>query len=415
MLRRASGARAASALCLLRCPQPQRPPAAASAATDLAAANAAKVCGQGTSRVARRAHQVLVAAAPGDAVTNEALLLRSALRSLDWVGESEVFARYVDPALAGDVLPLDGYAERSPAGPAAARDLLVVHASIGEPAVAALLAGRPEPIVLVYHNIAPSASFRPYDPAFADLLDGGRRELAALRPRVALALADSAFNAADLESMGYAGVRVSPLVVDAAALTRLEPDPATTEELAAVEGPVVLFVGQLLPHKRPDLLVQAYHVLATYLEPRARLVLVGPGRLPRYRRAVERYVDELGLTGARVVGPVGDAALAAFYRRADAFVTASDHEGFCVPVLEAMAFGVPVVARACGAVPGTAGGAALLVPPGDDPLVLAEALAAVVGDAALRAALVERGRARLGAFAVERSTAAFLGHLAELA
>ena len=353
-----------------------------------------------------------MSASAGDAVTNEALALRPALRTL---GDSEIFARYYQPGLAGDVLPLDEYARRSPPTSAAGSDVLVVHASIGEPAVAEFLAGRPERIVLVYHNISPSAPFRPYDPGFADLLDGGRRELAALRPRVALALADSAFNAADLGSLGYDDVRVSPLVVDATALTRVEPDPATTHHLMTViDGPVVLYVGQLLPHKRPDLLVQAYHVLTTYLDPDARLVLVGPGRLPRYRAAVQHYVHELSLPGAWIAGPVSDAALAAFYRRADAFVTASEHEGFCVPVLEAMAFDLPVLARSCGAVPETAGDAALLVPPDEGPPLLAEAMGGVLGDAGLRACLVERGRARLDRFDPARSTDAFLGHVAEL-
>lgn len=365
----------------------------------------------------RRVHQVVVSASAGDAITNEALAIRSALRGAGWVDESEIVARYHEPALAGEVLTLREHARRSPrSAPGAGDDVLVVHASIGDRDVAGFLEGRPERIVLVYHNISPAESFRPYDPGFADLLDGGRRELADLRPRVAMALADSAFNAADLESIGYTDVRVSPLVVDPATLTAVEPDPATVHHLDTVlEGPVLLYVGQVLPHKRPDLLVQAYHLLTTHLEPDARLVLVGPGRLPRYRAAVQHYVHELSLPGAWVAGAVSDAALAAFYRRADAFVTASGHEGFCVPVLEAMSFDVPVVARSCGAVPETAGDAALLLPSGDGPELLAEAMATVLSDAALRASLVERGRARLAAFDPARSAEVLLGHLAELA
>lgn len=362
---------------------------------------------------AHRFHQVLVSASPGDAVTNEALALRPALRRL---GDSEIFARYHDPSLAGEVLPLDEYERRAPGAPAgAADDVLVVHGSIGEAEVAAFLAARPERLVLRYHNISPAGPFRPYDPAFAALLDQGRREITALRPRVALALADSAFNGADLEAMGYEDVRVSPLVVDPAALCALAPDPATAHHLATeVEGPVLLFVGQLLPHKRPDLLVQAFHVLVTYLDPDAQLILVGPARLPRYRDAVQHLVHELSLPGAWVAGPVSREALAAFYRRADAFVTASEHEGFCVPVLEAMAFGVPVCARAAGAIPETVGDAALVLPPGDGPLVLAEAMAALLHDDDLRDQLVQRGRARLPHFEPGRSAAAFLAHLAEL-
>jgi glycosyltransferase involved in cell wall biosynthesis len=361
----------------------------------------------------RRTHQVLVSASAGDAVTNEAFALQPALRTL---GQSEIFARYYEPGLARDVLPLAELERRAPAGQAG-DDLLIVHASIGEPEVAAFLAARPERLVLVYHNISPAEPFRPYDPAFARLLESGRRELAALRPRVALAVADSSFNAADLESLGYDGVRVSPLVVDAAALSRVVPDPATTHHLEdQVEGPMLLYVGQLLPHKRPDLLVQAFHVLTTYLLPEANLVLVGPGRLLRYTAAVQHLVHELSLPGAWLAGPVSTPALAAFYRRADAFVTASGHEGFCVPVLEAMAFDVPVLARAAGAVPETVGDAALLLPDGrPDPVLMAEAMAAVLEQGPLRSTLAARGPARLAHFDPDRSTATFLGHLAEVA
>lgn len=360
---------------------------------------------------ALRFHQLLVSASPGDAVTNEALALRPALRSL---GESDIFARYHDPSLAGEVLALDEYARRAPAGTGrASDDVLVVHASIGEPAVADFLAQRRERLVLVYHNISPPGPFRAYDPGFAALLERGRREVAELRPRVALALADSAYNAADLASMGYADVRVSPLVVDAAALTRLDPDPATAHHLEnEVGGPVLLFVGQLLPHKRPDLLVQALHVLATYIEPDAQLIMVGAARLPRFHRALQHLVQELSLPGAWVAGPVSDAALAAFYRRADAFVTASEHEGFCVPMLEAMAFGLPVVARSYGAVAETAGDAAVLLPPEEGATMLAEAMALALDDADLRAGLAARGAARLDLFHPDASAATFLGHLA---
>ena len=362
----------------------------------------------------RRFSQVLVSASPGDAVTNEALALRPALRLL---GESDIFARYYDPSLAGDVLPLDEYGRRAPSGgPGAGDDVLVVHGSIGEPAVAQFLAGRTERLVLRYHNISPSEPFRPYDPAFAALLDEGRREVAALRPRVVLALADSTFNAGDLETMGYEGVRVSPLVVDPAELCKLEPHHPTAEHLRTqVEGPVLLYVGQLLPHKRPDLLVEAFHVLATYIDPEAQLILVGPARLPGYRDAIQHLVHELSLPNVWVAGPVSPTALAAFYRRADAFVTASEHEGFCVPVLEAMAFDLPVGARAAGAVPETVGDAALVLPLDAGPLLLAEAMAALLHDDDLRTGLVERGRVRVAAFGPEQATAAFVGHLAGLA
>ncbi|MDQ3757447.1 MAG: glycosyltransferase family 4 protein [Actinomycetota bacterium] len=354
--------------------------------------------------------QVLVSASPGDAITNAAFELRALLRRL---GPSEIYARYYDPRLAGEVVPLDHYARRPEARPDI--DIVCFHASIGEPDVMSFLQEQPERLVVIYHNISPADAFRRYEPAFAGLLEAGREELAELASRTHVALADSEFNADELRALGYHDVRVSPLVIDLTRLQSTPPHPGTERHLeTAVEGPVVLFVGQLLPHKRPDLLIEAFHVLATYLVPEAHLVLVGAGRLPAYRRALETFVHELNLAQVWVAGPVSDEELVAFYRRADVFVTASEHEGFCVPLVEAMGFDVPVVARNHAAIPETLGGAGVVLPPDDDPLLLAEAMATVVTDASFADELRARGRARLEAFSPERARTTFLSHMLDL-
>ena len=351
-------------------------------------------------------HQIVVSASAGDAVTNAAFGFQQVLQR---VGPSGVFARYIDPRLDGQVFPLSIY--EACAQP---DDLLIYHVSIGEPEVVQFLLGRRERLVLVYHNITPPEYFAALDPAFAGLLACGRSELVLLRDRTEMALAVSAYNARELEGLGYEDVRVSPLPVDVGSLQTVEPDPATTAALEGLDGPLVLFVGQLLPHKRPDLLLHAYHVLTTYLMPNAHLVLLGPGRLERYHRALRALATELNLHRAQIPGWVTREQLAAYYRRADAFVTMSEHEGVCVPLLEAMSFDVPVVARAYGAIPETMGDAGLLLPADDDPLLVAEALAEVLSSDGLRAELTRRGRERLTNFDVDTARAQFLGHLVDL-
>jgi glycosyltransferase involved in cell wall biosynthesis len=353
-------------------------------------------------------HQVVVSASPGDAVTNAALEIRGLLRR---VGPSEIFARYLDPDLAGEVFPLSDYAARSSTG--SGHDVLVYHASIGEPAVLSFLMERPERLVVLYHNITPPEYFAPHDPDFARLLADGRLELLALRDRTELALGVSPFNARELEAMGFPRVGVSPLVIDVDPLLSVEPDPSLSADLAErSDGPLVLFVGQLLPHKRPDLLLQAYYVLVSYLLPEAYLMVVGPARLEPYRQALQRLVSQLNLDRAYIPGQVTLAELAALYRGATLFVTLSEHEGVCVPLLEAMAFDVPVMARAYAAIPETLDGAGLLLPAEDDPLLLAEAMARLLEDKELRADLVAAGRQRLGDFDPEVARATFLEHLA---
>ena len=352
-------------------------------------------------------HQIVVSASAGDAVTNSALGFQEVLRR---VGPSRLFARYIDPRLEGKVLPLTAYEDS-----AGGDDLLIYHVSIGEPEVLRFLLARRRRLAIVYHNITPAEYFTDFDPAFAGLLARGRSELEVLRDRVELALAVSGYNASELQALGYEDVRVSPLPIDVGRLHAGDRDAATAAELDSLEGPLVLYVGQLLPHKRPDLLLQAYHVLTTYIMPEVNLALLGPARLPPYHDAVVALAREMNLHRARIPGWVTDAQVAAYYDRADVFVTMSEHEGVCLPLLEAMSFGVPVVARAYGAIPETMADAGLLLPAGDDPLLAAEALAAVLSNEALRSDLVARGRARVGQVPREAAYAAFLGHLAAVA
>ena len=355
-----------------------------------------------------RIHQILVAAAAGDAITNAALEAQEAI--LTRGGPSRIFARFIEPALAGRVHPLSDYPRLAGSHPEA---VLLFHASIGQAEVTRFLLDRPEPLVIWYHNVSPAAPFAPYDPTFASLLEQGREELTALRERTVLALAVSAFNARDLAGLGFADVKVSPLIVEPRRLLGLTPHAETVEWQEAIDGKVLLFVGQLLPHKQPHVLLQAFHILVTYLLPEAHLFLVGAPRLPRYHEALQTFIQEMNLTHCGIIrSPVSPEELAAYFRRADAFVTLSEHEGFCVPLLEAMAFGTPIVARACGAVPETLAGAGVLIGPEDTAMVAAEAMFRVLTDGALRAALLSRGRDRLGDFEPARCRAVLLEHLA---
>ena len=351
-------------------------------------------------------HQILAAASPGDAITNAALEYRDVLRR---VGPSEIFARHIAPSSVDEVPPLSDYRTCGSQG------VLVYHASIGEPMVAAFLRSRHEPLVLVYHNITPAKYFTDLDETFAELLVLGRDELEFIRPRVARAITDSQFNASELEAIGYEDVRVIPPVVDASRLVRTTPDAVMTEHLDEFfPDPMLLFVGQLLPHKRPDLLVEAMHVAVTYFGLHATLLLVGQNRFARYADAITAQIRELNLPQVHVIGLVDDATLAAMFRRAAAFVTVSEHEGFCVPLLEAMAFDVPVIARACAAIPETVGDGGLVLPQWAGSELIAEAIVRVIQDQTLHADLVARGRRRLGELTALDPGVAMLEAIAEV-
>jgi glycosyltransferase involved in cell wall biosynthesis len=344
-------------------------------------------------------HQVLVAASAGDAITNMARAMQKVLRQ---VGPSEIYAHHIAPALINEVQPLTKYRARH------SRNILIFHASIGQPQVHDFLAERHEPIVLVYHNVTPASYFEPYDIVFAELLTLGRRDVERLRPRVCGAIAASEFNARELEAMGYRDVRVVPPAIDIRHLTAVEPRPSTVHHLEMLAAPKLLCIAQVMPHKRPDFLVQAMHIVETYLGMKGFLLLVGPQRLERYARAIREQVQELNLVGVHLVGSVDDADLAAMLRAASVVVTASEHEGFCMPLVEAMTFDTPVLARACAAIPETVGDAGLLLPQPAGPTLFAEAITELLANKPLQADLVARGRRRIAELEAHPPDAAIL-------
>lgn len=353
-----------------------------------------------------RIHQLLVGAGPGDAITDAALRVRSALRC---IAESDVYAVHVHPALYGDVIyldefPLDGTSD----------DVLIVHVSIGEPGFVDFVANCPERVVLSYHNITPAGFFEPLEPEFAARLRSGRWELRALASVAFGAIADSSFNAAELLALGMSDVQVAAPPLDLDRLLHVEPDAEMAAELESCPGPVILWVGQVLAHKRPDLAIDALHLLNVNHFPDASLFLAGRFTSPLWSSALVRHVESLKLSTARVLGPVTDAQLAALYRSADALLITSEHEGFCVPLVEAFSFGVPVVTRDYGAIAETSGGAAMVLPAGAGSPELCEALARVCSDREVRDRMVCGGEQRAAALTADSTLRGFLAALARV-
>jgi len=338
-----------------------------------------------------RVDQVIPSLASRDAIGMHSLELMSALREAGI--ESEIFYDNCTPDVAERARHV------SELGSVRGERFLLYQSSIGSPVFEQLMA-RPEPKLVNYHNITPAPLLESWEPAVGYEVSLGRAQLLRLADATALAVADSSFNAGELRHAGYRRTAVVPLLID---MTHAgEPDPEVTARLGeakAAGGADFLFVGKVSPHKAPHDLVKMLAVYRRLYDPKARLHLVGSPLGERYGPALEAFVEELDLADAvHVTGSVTPGALEAYYRAADVFVCASDHEGFCVPIVEAMGHGVPVVAYAVAAVPETVGDAGIVLP-SKRPLAFAAAVARVTGDAALRA--------RLSAAGVKRATAEF--------
>lgn len=256
--------------------------------------------------------------------------------------------------------------------------------------------------VLVSHNVTPARWFWDYEPTIAIHCALGRRELPAYAQAADLVVGVSAFNAAELGSEEVVPILFDPAELAPAAGDRAGPEPVGAG--APPGPPTVLFVGRLAPHKRQDEVIRAFALLRRERIPDARLVLVGEPLNANYDRALRALADELAPGAVTIESSLSRDELAARYRAAHVFLCLSEHEGFCVPLLEAFAAGVPVVARAAGAVPETAGDAALLTD-GADLGVVSELVALAIEDGELRGELRARGRRRLGAYAPETTAA----------
>jgi glycosyltransferase involved in cell wall biosynthesis len=163
----------------------------------------------------------------------------------------------------------------------------------------------------------------------------------------------------------------------------------------------VIFVGRLSPHKRQEEVIRAFALYRRHRAPDARLVLVGDPVTTGYAERLRSLADVVAPGAVTIESGIAPAELGDRYRSAHVFLCLSGHEGFCIPLLEAFHFGVPVIARPAGAVAETVGDAALLAEPGDDLAVIAELLHLAVTDGELRAELARRGRARLEAYTPE--------------
>jgi glycosyltransferase involved in cell wall biosynthesis len=250
--------------------------------------------------------------------------------------------------------------------------------------------------MLVYHNITPARFFAPFDAGLARLVTLARRELAALAARVDLAIGVSEFNRRELETLGFPQTAVLPLLVDTARLTGAAP--VEPIEHLLQDGLVnILFVGRVAPNKKIEDHIRLAEHFKRYVDVHYRFIFVGRyDAVPRYFSAVRGLVNQYRMLPERFwfTGPVPDVELATYYRNAHAYVSLSEHEGFCAPLVEAMAMEVPVLAYEEAAVPETLGGAGLAFAPKDLEHA-AELLGALIYEEPLRASVLAGQRRRL--------------------
>lgn len=319
-------------------------------------------------------HQVLATLSYGDAIGHEALGIRRALRAAGHA--SDIFVETAHPKLEG--LTRDYRELRRAAGP---DDLLIHHFSIGSEASRVAFASASR-MMLVYHNITPPEYFIGINEELVRRCYHGRRELTAYVDRCELALGDSEFNRRELEALGFPRTAVLPVVPDFSHLD-VEPDPLLAGQFDD-DWTNILFVGRVIPNKRFDDVIRFFHAYRLWFNPRSRLLLVGStDGFEDHRTQLLALAGRLGTPDVHLTGHVTNEQLVAFYEASDLFLSASEHEGFCVPIVEAFYMCVPVLAYAATAVPGTMSGGGILYDT-KNPIEVAALMDGILRDADLR-------------------------------
>ncbi len=334
-------------------------------------------------------HQFVQSFVRHDAVSNHVRHQRDLLREMGF--ESEIF--WGEQRVDRD--PGKYFREFAPVP--GDKTWMMYHLSTATPLTEFLL-GCKEPLATVFHNITPVEMIAPWEPIVGNDLNNARLQYLEIAKRTDFAIGVSQYNANEMMRDGFPKASVANVLFDVDDYSKCI-DVKLDEKLRTKKekrGSDWLFVGRIAGNKCQHDIIKAFAFYKRSFDPNARLHLVGGLSSHRYWTALHDYVSALNLTeSVNLAGGVSDGELGAYYKNADVFVSMSEHEGFGVPLLEAMHNGLPVVAfGGASAVPETVGNGGLVL--GDkSPATVAVAVNRVLSDNAVNKALVEAGHQRV--------------------
>lgn len=342
--------------------------------------------------------QLLPTISYGDAVGNDAVAIRRLL--VDFGYDTEIYAQNIDPRLKkGTAKKLEHLPKLNK------KDILLYHLSTGTD-LNYQLADYPGRKVVVYHNITPCEYFYGYSKTNYDLTYLGREGLSFLKDKVVHCFADSEYNKTDLQESGYmCPIDVLPIIVPFDDYNKT-PNPDILAQYDD-DWTNILFVGRVAPNKKQEDVIKAFAYYKKYINQKSRLFLVGSyNGMEIYHKQLQKYVKSLDVSDVIFTGHTKFDHILAYYKLADVFLCMSEHEGFCVPLVEAMYFDVPVIAYKAAAIPDTMGNSGLLIDE-KNPALTAKLIERLTNDKALKEAVIESQRCRLKDFSYESTRALF--------
>ena len=343
--------------------------------------------------------QIMPTVSFGDAVSNDARAIGKVISEMGY--KTGIYASNISPKLND---PLVHKMSKLPS--TGKNDIIIFNHSTGTELCYSLenIPGRK---MMIYHNITPPHFFKLYSPSAKKLTEYGYEGTKYLSDKIEYAMADSAYNESELRRMGYTcPIDVRPILIPFDDYKKT-PDPDVLAKYSDDGYVNIVFVGRVAPNKKQEDVIAAFAYYKKHINPRSRLIIVGSdGGMESYSDRLKKYVSALMLDDVIFTGHISFPAILAYYKLADVFLCMSEHEGFCVPLLEAMCFEKPIIAYASSAIPDTLGGSGILLQE-KDPVFCACMIDRVVTDSALREALIARQNERLADFSYEKVRAVF--------
>jgi glycosyltransferase involved in cell wall biosynthesis len=349
--------------------------------------------------------QLLPTISYGDAVSSHALALERLLKKNKY--KTGIYAESIDVRFP------NGTAKRVNKLPKLSKDDVVIyHMSTGS-YLNEFFGNLPCKKVMIYHNVTPAEFLEPYNSLAAKQCREGLASVKALADKVDYCITVSEFNKKDLVDMGYkCRIDVLPILIPFSDYDK-QPDHELIEKYDGDGYTNILFTGRLAPNKCQEDVIKAYALYKKYYNPKSRLILVGSSSgYENYRRRLEIYISTLQVENVIMTGHIKFSQILSYYNLADIFLCMSEHEGFCVPLVEAMYFNVPVIAYDSSAIGGTLGGSGILLKE-KDALLTAGMIDRLVRDSALRKKVIFGQQERLADFSPELIEEKFMQLLRE--
>ena len=344
--------------------------------------------------------QVMPTVSFGDAVSNDARAIAKVIGEMGY--KTGIYAENVDSRIK------DPYVNRMIKLPAIGKnDIVIFNHSTGTD-LCYKLPDMPGRKMMIYHKITPPHFFENYSAVSARLTEYGYKGTEYLSDKIEYVMAVSEYNASELKKMGYTcDMFVRPILIPFEDYKK-SPDESVLKKYSGDGYVNIVFVGRIAPNKKQEDVISAFAYYKKHINPKSRLIIVGSdGGMERYSNCLKRYAEALMLDDVIFTGQISFPAILAYYRLADVFLCMSEHEGFCVPLVEAMYFKKPIIAYDSSAIADTLGGSGILIKE-KDPVFVSMLIDRLVNTPGLKESVVEGQNRRLQDFAYDKMKARFI-------